>query len=452
MKKLNYIFLCFIMFFTLSSYAANHYILDGGTGDGTAWDNALDDLPSSLIRGDTYYIGDGIYAAYTFNDEENSSDVITIKKSTVSDHGDETGYLSTDHDGQAVFGTWTFVTGYYIIDGQYGGEPNDWDGTYGIYLYEKNCVEANSDAPSHVSFSHVDFEGHGPDGDGTDNDIIYLIGKADDSSQSWSFSYCSFHDSGRTLILPSKIHSVTIEYCFFARNESVASEHSEAIAVQKGDHYTIKYSKFEDITGTGVIVLKKNYDTWTNDDFKIYGNIFIDLNDTGGTGNGAIADTSGGVAASNNILVYNNTFIGLEDNSGINWVLGTGNYAYNNLWYDCEKLTFTNSIHDYNSFINSDTRSTIGDNEEETTGSPSPFMGSTDFHLNSPTNSGKNDLGSPYNMDMDNITRGADDIWDRGAYEYIQAGASTQTGRNGVNVNGTRNAVTIPGRMGVITH
>ena len=39
---------------------------------------------------------------------------------------------------------------------------------------------------------------------------------------------------------------------------------------------------------------------------------------------------------------------------------------------------------------------------------------------------------------------------------YIPAGTSTQTGRNGINVNGTRNAVTIPGstpgRTGVTTY
>jgi len=37
---------------------ANHYILDGGSGDGSAWDNALDDLPAAFVRGDTYYVGD----------------------------------------------------------------------------------------------------------------------------------------------------------------------------------------------------------------------------------------------------------------------------------------------------------------------------------------------------------------------------------------------------------
>ena len=53
--------------------AANHYIRDGGNGNGTDWNNAWDDLPSSLTRGDTYYVADGTYGAYQFNDAASGS-------------------------------------------------------------------------------------------------------------------------------------------------------------------------------------------------------------------------------------------------------------------------------------------------------------------------------------------------------------------------------------------
>ena len=41
-----------------SSYAACHVVRQGGTGakSGTDWNNALPDLPSSLVRGDIYYM------------------------------------------------------------------------------------------------------------------------------------------------------------------------------------------------------------------------------------------------------------------------------------------------------------------------------------------------------------------------------------------------------------
>jgi hypothetical protein len=56
-----------------------------------------------LTRGDTYYIADGSYVTYIFDDVASGSLVITIKKATVADHGTETGWLDTYGDGQAVF-------------------------------------------------------------------------------------------------------------------------------------------------------------------------------------------------------------------------------------------------------------------------------------------------------------------------------------------------------------
>ena len=54
MKKL----LLLLLLLPTLAFGANHYILDGGSGDGSAWDNALDVLPDTLERGDTYFIGE----------------------------------------------------------------------------------------------------------------------------------------------------------------------------------------------------------------------------------------------------------------------------------------------------------------------------------------------------------------------------------------------------------
>src|SRR5688572_27675121 len=44
---------------------ANHFIRAGATGaaNGNNWTDAWTSLPSSLVRGDTYYIADGTYPA-----------------------------------------------------------------------------------------------------------------------------------------------------------------------------------------------------------------------------------------------------------------------------------------------------------------------------------------------------------------------------------------------------
>lgn len=94
MKRL--LILSFMFLFTIPCFAANHYILDGGSGDGSAWNNAWDDLPATLTRGDTYYIGDGTYGGYTFNDAVSGTDIIYIKKATAGDHGTETGWSRGD--------------------------------------------------------------------------------------------------------------------------------------------------------------------------------------------------------------------------------------------------------------------------------------------------------------------------------------------------------------------
>jgi hypothetical protein len=67
--------------------AANWYVREGaiGSGSGTDWTDAYTSLPPTLNRGDIYYIGDGTYGGYTFDDSESGTTYITIKKATASD-------------------------------------------------------------------------------------------------------------------------------------------------------------------------------------------------------------------------------------------------------------------------------------------------------------------------------------------------------------------------------
>jgi hypothetical protein len=74
----------------MSLHTNNYYVRDGTglfSSCGQDWGNACDDLPSNLIRGATYYIADGSYSSYTFDDAESGSEYIYIKKATLWDHG-----------------------------------------------------------------------------------------------------------------------------------------------------------------------------------------------------------------------------------------------------------------------------------------------------------------------------------------------------------------------------
>lgn len=120
MKWVIFVFGVFFisLFFVGGVSAADHYVRQGASGSGNDWSNAYGSLPSTLIRGDTYYIADGVYGSYNFNTAVSGSQYITIKKATGADHGTNTGWVSGYGDGQATFSSpIQFTTSYWLFDG-----------------------------------------------------------------------------------------------------------------------------------------------------------------------------------------------------------------------------------------------------------------------------------------------------------------------------------------------
>ena len=102
------------------TFAQTAYVRAGatGTGSGTDWTNAYGTLPDPLVRGTTYYVADGSYAAYTFNDAASGTTAITVVKATAADHGTGTGWLATYGDGASTFASLRIVsTGYVDVKG-----------------------------------------------------------------------------------------------------------------------------------------------------------------------------------------------------------------------------------------------------------------------------------------------------------------------------------------------
>ena len=143
--------------FTLSllgstAYAATRYVRPGATGSntGTDWANAYTALPSSLVRGDTYYLADGTYGSYSFDDNASGTNVIYIKKATSADHGDATGWSDSYGAGTALFSLWSFGGapsgngGYYNLNGYSPAVP----GNYGIKVKVGDNTRAVSWADS----------------------------------------------------------------------------------------------------------------------------------------------------------------------------------------------------------------------------------------------------------------------------------------------------------------
>ncbi|HUS87889.1 MAG TPA: hypothetical protein VMW91_00730 [Desulfosporosinus sp.] len=438
------------------TWAANHYVRSGANGNnsGSDWTNAYTSLPSTLIRGDTYYIADGNYGPYTFNDAHSGSTYIYIKKATTSDHGTETGWSAGYGDGVAEFATssayntLTFSKGYYELDGQVGGGPGSWKTGHGFKISNSSstasynyvrCVFFNSVDADYVTIKHADIELRGRLLDKADDNIYDNTG-----ASNVTISYCYVHNGSRVHVLTGYGDDWTFEYNYFYKNSSNAAVHGESFAPRDNDGFIVRYNMFVDCYGSGVIYLKDNDPTWTFDRWEVYGNIFYHTPafSEGACAAGVFGMGGRGNTAVTNLKFYNNSISGINyvdspepTNSGVQ-ILGDdsyGNEVYNNVWYNSAINTssgFVNVTRDYNFFYDTHQYNSSGTDNAEVLaggedhsqlGTADPFTDweNGDFSLTLTTNAANNgaNLGAPYNTDMNGNTRGADGYWDMGALE-----------------------------------
>ncbi len=413
MKRYGFILLLMMMPGIVLS--ANRYVRAGASGNnnGTDWANAYSSLPATLVRGDTYYIADGSYAGYTFDDQVSGASVITIIKATQSNHGTDAGWSSSYGDGQASWGLISFNSGYWVFDGQKGfgtgsQEPYGFRISYrGSSLYVKLVRFEN--APSYITMRHVDMEHAGASGD-YGHDIIYSL-----AGHHYTFSYCYMHDVGRMPIRIDNTSDCIFEYCYVARNENNPVEHSEAIFAEGSDRYIVRYCIFEDIEGTGCIM-------FSGDSWEIYGNvIFFSPGYTGDKfGNGAIATWTHPQHFSTNVKIYNNVFANLGNalNGGLGLKPGN-NVAYNNLWYKCDRPRLNGVSHDYNSLFSCLENNAVSGEAHAQIATGNPFVDIVNKNFRPVIGTAPGlKLNQPYDKDADGKIRGVDGTWDRGAFEF----------------------------------
>jgi hypothetical protein len=401
-----------VLIITASGWTENHYVRDGGTGDGSAWNNALDAFPSTLTRGDTYYLADGTYPAYVFNDAISGDLTIYIKKATVSNHGIETGWSSTYGDGQAVFTAasgvvWDIYTDHWDFNGAVGSDTGVTT-PYGIVVQmtvlgnNYNCVGIPNMAPDtvdHVSFSYIHFQNVFIGGETPINKII----DAGDGFQDITFGHCLLYgvNWGAAMTMRGWRRAI-IDNCWYYKINN-----KECLSSYDSWDIVIKNSVFWDIAGTGIIV-QKDGKRWS-----IFNNIFTSPTDSFDFTDCAICNWLGKMETNDSILIYSNTFVNLNVAAHIEWELGTGNRTFNNIFYNCDSYGLDgNQTHDYNAF------SGAGEGEDHAQiNVPSSIFtnySGNDFSLSGHTDAGTN-LGAAYNTDILGNSR---TVWDRGAYEY----------------------------------
>jgi hypothetical protein len=420
-----------------TSYAGVHYVRDGATGknDGSDWTNAYQQLPPTLVRGDTYYIADGSYPSYIFDDAIAGTAFINIIKATANDHGTNVGWNANYGDGQASFEPpVNFRSGYWVWNGSIGSGSNP--GNYGFYLTPASCdsdsrmmgipgVGDSSYQVNNITIKHTAFELCGQNADPNIQCCLYSNPV---SLTAHNITIANnYFVAGSTNITIRKWKNSIIENNFFAGNWSSASNHGQQISPgSQCDDIILRNNIFTNSTIFVVGAHKNNNYRW-----KIYNNVVID----GGNFMNAVwanAD-SGTTDVIKDWEIHHNTYIGGTYSRGIVFVGKLSNasndksLAHNNLSYKVENPRFdnagfgdTNIMHSHNSFYLCN--GIINDEFSISIKSSNPFedVEKDNYKLIDPTEKGLV-LSSPFNVDMLNVTRGDGSTdWDRGAFEFSE--------------------------------
>ncbi len=166
------------------------YVTETGAGtlDGSSWTNAMPGLPydevhpyldlprARLTRGATYLLADGSYPGYVLDDQGGGEELITLRKATAADHGDDDGWDDAMGDGEAVFESAGIVIAFspgakhYLLDGRRGEGKSP--GEYGFRFYStasrtEGAYMVNIDATGaydqvgdvwDITLRHIDFD------------------------------------------------------------------------------------------------------------------------------------------------------------------------------------------------------------------------------------------------------------------------------------------------------
>ena len=420
----------------------NFYVRSGATGNGSGsdWTNAYTSLPATLQRGATYYVASGSYAGRTFNTAVSGALLITIQGATAASHGTDIGWsnsysVSAQDGGSAArwTGMLTFTTSYWVFDGSVGSALDNTPANYGfsfgtglsqaLLIGTAGSSGGCGSAVSNLTFAHfygkattADVEKEFEEGN-TYGGVLSNITFSNFLIDGWQGLFMT--KSGGCSSTPYT--GWIVQYGVMLNGFSSSANHGEWINPNERaiSGLIVRYCIFRGSSGsagmTGTIVANNSDNTGA----QIYGNVFDSLV----VGNGVISGTSEGNF--NNAVVYNNTFINDDVATG-NPIggsgQGTGNIAYNNLFYNMNASAGGGFTLDYNTYY-STTNSPTEVHKQTGSGNPFVNLASYNYQLAAATQAGST-LSSPYNVDSTGATRGGDGTWDRGAYEFSSGGST----------------------------
>jgi len=129
-----------------------HYVREAadGAADGSSWEDAWNELPEELERGQIYLIAAGDYSARTLDDPAAGDATIMIRRATRNHHGTDVGWHDEYADGPASFGPLAFQSPLWIFDGAFSR------GFEVVGEFQGTAVDIGGD---NVVFRNVDVNG-----------------------------------------------------------------------------------------------------------------------------------------------------------------------------------------------------------------------------------------------------------------------------------------------------
>lgn len=380
--------------------AADYYVRAGagGNGSGSDWSNAFSALPSSLVRGQTYWVADGSYGSYTFDDSQSGSTYITVRKATVADHGTDSGWSSSYGEGIASFGKIDFVSGYYIIDGNkspgYGFTVINAASAQNIGIgYKVNMIINN------ITLKSVSVDCGGRAG----ARAILIHGSTNVTMDNIELANCD-----NDLLSMELAHQTTLKNSYLhTRKNAGVGTHGDAFEIWGCDDFVMENNR---IDWDGQQVFWGGYSR-ANNNGKFFGNTFY-----GGNTSGKGLHANSSALFSGRFEIFNNTFANL--NICTDWA-NKADFR-NNIFYGCNTRPNVGSSHSYNYY-----EPGFGPTESTKQEGGNPFVNfaGENFQLAEATNAGDASIGTTFKTDPEGYTRGADGNWDRGAYEYASGGS-----------------------------
>lgn len=466
--------LCLIFLFCFGITAASatcHTVSPAGSGANTGadWNNAYAGLPSTLVRGDIYYLADGFYGNHlSLSTAASGTTTIELRKAQSYDYGQLSASCSnsssiaagwnagTMGSGQAYWqstGSGQIVnisSGYWVINGNgqnagtneigcggvYANPPSSMTGpaptpsACGIRIDNSTCTATSTNGcdggvgvmyggGAGIVWESVEWFGQGLNSAGNNNSETYFW-FANGGLANVTISHSYLHNAATTYftVVSGGWTNGSFDHNYVWGVHDGSVNHGEAIQLQgSNSNDVVHHNLFRDQQTNGDMVAVIS---GTQSNMAFYDN--ADICSAGGDST-SCRHNDGVIGCFNsqtcsNYLIYNNTFSFPAD-CGWNVTGGASTMTVkNNLWYGCASVTMvggSNTI-DYNSYLNS-SQSAIGSHDVSNSSAPNPFVnltgGSVALSADNALWNSRVSLGSPY--DTNDLCTGVALTSDRGA-------------------------------------